>query len=130
MVLIRRRGTLKKTRRVPPEAAIIGQNLCALRRRSGLTQQEVAALIDVSFQQIQKYERGENRLPVEKLHILKNYFSVPYDDFFAGLSASYGVAEKTADMLWIQKLTDRLSGVNHPELRDRIYRVVMILAEP
>ncbi len=130
MVLSGRRRTLKKTRRVPPEAAIIGQNLCALRRRSGMTQQDVAALIDVSFQQIQKYERGENRLPVEKLHILKNYFSVPYDDFFAGLSESGGSIEKTADMLWMQKLTDRVARVSRPELRDKIYRVVMILAEP
>lgn len=95
-----------------------------------MTQQEVAALIDVSFQQIQKYERGENRLPVEKLHILKNYFAVPYDDFFSGLSESGSAVEKTADMLWMQKMTDRLTGVNRPELREKIYRVVMILAEP
>ena len=129
MVLKGRKRTLKKTRRVPPAAAIIGQNLCALRRRSNLTQQDIAALIDVSFQQIQKYGRGENRLPVEKLHILKNYFSVPYDDFFAGLSASHDGPEKTADMLWMQKLTDRLASVSRPDLREKIYRVVMILAE-
>ena len=75
-----------KTKRVTDEAKIIGQNLYDLRKSSGLTQSKLAKFLDVTFQQIQKYECGANRLPIEKLYQLKHYYDVPYDAFFEGLS--------------------------------------------
>ncbi len=71
-------------KRVPPEARIIGANLRRLRHKAGLSQVDVGKRIDVSFQQVQKYENGQNRLPVEKLYLLKHLYDVPYDVFFAG----------------------------------------------
>jgi transcriptional regulator with XRE-family HTH domain len=74
-----------KTRRVPPEASIIGTNLKHLRRQAGFTQTDIGVQLDVTFQQIQKYESGQNRLPMEKLYVLKHIYNVPYDYFFVGL---------------------------------------------
>jgi DNA-binding transcriptional regulator YiaG len=77
--------TKKARKRVPPETGIIGGNLRHLRRRSGLSQSELGHILDVSFQQVQKYENGQNRLPIEKLYILKHIYGVPYEMFFTGM---------------------------------------------
>lgn len=62
----------------------IGRTLRTLRQSRGLSQERVAALLGVTFQQVQKYENGANRLPVEKLYRLHRHFGVPLDYFFAG----------------------------------------------
>ncbi len=51
-----------------------------------LTQTKLANFLDVTFQQVQKYEHGVNRIPVEKLYQLKHFYNVPYGIFFHGLS--------------------------------------------
>ena len=64
-----------KKPRVSEESKVIGKNLRHLRKNSHLSQMDMARLLNVTFQQIQKYEQGQNRLPIEKLHFLKNHFN-------------------------------------------------------
>ncbi len=64
--------------------ATIGANLRALREFNGETQVTLATLLGITFQQLQKYERGQNRLSAERLHRLREHFKVPYDYFFHG----------------------------------------------
>ncbi len=45
----------------------IGQALTQARRAVGLTQAELAQAWDITFQQVQKYEKGLNRLPLSRL---------------------------------------------------------------
>lgn len=71
--------------RITNETAIIGRNIRALRTRAGYSQQDVAKVLGVSFQQIQKYETGKNRFPAETLYRLKKLYGVPYPYFFEGL---------------------------------------------
>jgi transcriptional regulator with XRE-family HTH domain len=63
----------------------IGANLRALREFHGETQMALASLLGITFQQLQKYERGQNRLSAERLHCLRQHFKVPYDYFFHGV---------------------------------------------
>lgn len=105
-----------KRKTVPPEAIIIGRNLRNLRERTGVTQQKLAPVLEVTFQQLQKYESGRNRLPVEKLHRLKKFFRVPYDLFFEGL------AGEETEVLSFQMPADA-------QLRSKIERVVAIMLE-
>jgi len=60
----------------------LGKNLKTLRMSAGMSQKELGVLLGVTFQQVQKYESGRNRLSSEGLFILKSYFDVPYDYFF------------------------------------------------
>ncbi len=113
---------LKTSKRVPPEARLIGQNFRSLREQAGLTQKEIARKLGVSFQQIQKYERGENRLPVDRLHALKNILGVSYQAFFKGMD------KEIADS-WPEKLCQRLSDIENPVLQNKIERVIAIMAE-
>lgn len=50
----------------------IGQKLRFKRLMLGYTMQEIADMIGISFQQIQKYEKGRNQLTVNKLYLLAN----------------------------------------------------------
>lgn len=59
-----------------------GRNLKILRTRYGYSQHAIACVLNVSYQQIQKYETGTNRLSAEGLFILKHFYDVPYDVFF------------------------------------------------
>lgn len=72
-------------KRVPREALIVGSNLRRLRKSQKFSQADMGAVLGVSFQQMQKYERGHNRFPVEKLYILKQKFGIPYEWFFEGM---------------------------------------------
>ncbi len=112
-------------KRVPAEAAIIGRNLRKLREGVELTQKDVARLLGISFQQVQKYERGENRLPVDRLFALRKIFGVPYHAFFAGL----GGDADAQDLPWPEKIHERLIEAGDPALQDRIARVVAIMLE-
>lgn len=76
-----------KRKHVPPQTPVIGANLRRLRRKAAMTQEEIAAVLGVTFQQVQKYETGMNRLPIEKLYLLKHMYDVPYEYFFVGLES-------------------------------------------
>ena len=50
-----------------------------------MTQQELGNRLGISFQQVQKYERGTNRISAGLLHRLTGILRVPIDYFYAGL---------------------------------------------
>ena len=45
----------------------LGRNVRIARSAAGKSQSEVAEFLDVTFQQVQKYENGKNRIPVDGL---------------------------------------------------------------
>ena len=58
-------------------------NMLKMRRLAlGLTQTKVARAINVTFQQIQKYEKGINGVSSTRLLQLSNYLKVPINYFF------------------------------------------------
>lgn len=66
-------------------SSIIGQNLKEIRGVFCLSQSDISMFLGVSFQQVQKYETGANRIPVEHLFTLQQILRVPYDRFFQGI---------------------------------------------
>jgi len=60
----------------------LGSKLKLRRLALGLTQTKVAKAINVTFQQIQKYEKGTNGVSSIRLLQLSNYLKVPIDYFF------------------------------------------------
>src|SRR5438093_8592256 len=53
-----------------------------IREGVGLSQSAVGALLEVSYQQVQKYERGINRISIDKLQRLAEALRVPMTAFF------------------------------------------------
>ena len=73
----------------------LGNKLKLRRLALGLTQTKVAKAINVTFQQIQKYEKGTNGVSSIRLLQLSNYLKVPINYFFEGFSDYLINAEKT-----------------------------------
>ena len=64
----------------------LGKKLRMRRLSLGLTQTKVAQAINVTFQQIQKYEKGTNGVSSIRLLQLSNYLKVPISYFFEDFS--------------------------------------------
>jgi len=65
-----------------------GARIRARRRVCKISQVEFAESIGLSFQQIQKYERGLNRVSASKLYAIAKRLDAPISHFFDGLPES------------------------------------------
>ncbi len=70
---------------VDPIDAYVGERLRSARNMRGLSQGYLGSCIGVSFQQIQKYEGGTNRISASKLAYFARQLGVPVYYFFQGL---------------------------------------------
>ncbi|CAA7625729.1 helix-turn-helix domain-containing protein [Magnetospirillum sp. UT-4] len=64
----------------------VGGRVRLRRTLLGMTQERLAALLGLTFQQIQKYERGANRIGASRLFDLARVLDVPVGYFFEGLA--------------------------------------------
>ncbi len=64
----------------------VGQRVRQRRWAKGMTQQQLAEMVGIRFQQIQKYETGENRLSASRLWDIAAALEVPVSYFFEGLA--------------------------------------------
>jgi transcriptional regulator with XRE-family HTH domain len=78
----------------------LGRAIRVTRVASGKSQIDIADHLDMTFQQVQKYENGKNRIPVDRLVSLADFFDVPLSHFLAPKSQSKNEA---AFMSLIQK---------------------------
>ena len=62
----------------------VGQRLRSLRLDKGLTQETLGDLVQVSYQQIQKYETGTNRISASRLYLLSQHLGGGPAYFFEG----------------------------------------------
>jgi len=65
----------------------VGDRLRFYRLSARKSQEETGPLLDISFQQLGKYERGENRISASKLYRAAQVLGVRVGDFFDGLAA-------------------------------------------
>ena len=79
--------------------AYVGCRLKQRREDLGMSQERLAELLGLSFQQVQKYERGLNRVGASRLFQLCGLLSVDPSFFFDGLSVALapGVAEAQSE---------------------------------
>ncbi|MDB2578722.1 helix-turn-helix domain-containing protein [Tateyamaria sp.] len=64
----------------------VGKRLKQVRNQRRMSQTDVAKRLKLSFQQIQKYEIGSNRIAASRLFELSHILDVPTSYFFEGLS--------------------------------------------
>lgn len=87
---------------------VVGSVLHRLRVSAGQSQTTVAKAIGLTFQQIQKYERGTNKISLANLILLSEYFNVPLSTFTqAALDAHNGTMTE-GDLDTIKQPTSRI----------------------
>ena len=70
--------------------AQVGQAIRAHRLMAGLSQTELADRLDITFQQVQKYEKGVNRVGAGRLQRIARVLGVPIATFFGASDTASG----------------------------------------
>jgi transcriptional regulator with XRE-family HTH domain len=81
-----REGGTRK-RRAGAEDVEIGQKIRALRLERGLSQSNLADGIGLTFQQVQKYEKGTNRVSAGRLQKIADLLNIPVMFFYGEVGA-------------------------------------------
>ena len=80
----RRRRTILRDGPNPVDVHV-GRRVRERRVSLGMSQTSLGEYLRLTFQQIQKYEKGTNRISASKLWALSHFFKVPVEWFFEGL---------------------------------------------
>jgi transcriptional regulator with XRE-family HTH domain len=115
----------------------VGGRLRSRRKRLGITQTALAQRIGVTFQQVQKYEKGANRISASRLYQLSLVLDVPVAYFFEELpqmQASETDSESLSLLREVssgeaKKLFDLYFAAN-PRDRKRIVNLARAMVEP
>jgi transcriptional regulator with XRE-family HTH domain len=106
------------------------------RRALGISQEKLADDLGLTFQQVQKYERGANRVSASKLYEIARSLSAPISFFFEGLGEPGEIAggdvSGMSDFLMTHEgveLAALFPKVRSPRLRRRLLDLVRAMAE-
>jgi transcriptional regulator with XRE-family HTH domain len=101
-------------RRIDPTDKHAGNRVRMRRIMLGLSQTKLADALGVTFQQVQKYEKGTNRISASRLQQISKFLQVPVAFFFDGLPGPKAATQArppippdiseflaTADGLWL-----------------------------
>jgi len=146
----------KRTAHPDPVDVYVGARLRIRRNLAGLSQEQLGKASGLTFQQIQKYERGINRIGASRLFRLSRFLGVPVSYFFEGMDAAADLDEEkgllrkapgmadtgqqklenvpweNADILRRRETLDLIRAyycINDPRQRRKIYELVKSMAE-
>ncbi len=100
----------------------VGGRVRVRRRLINMTQETLADLIAVTFQQVQKYERGSNRISASKLFAIAEALEVPISYFFDGLEETTGEGSDNGSEQTIQGFLRTSEGLELARLFPKIAR--------
>tara|TARA_B100000795_G_scaffold246415_1_gene212077 strand:- start:46 stop:411 length:366 start_codon:yes stop_codon:yes gene_type:complete len=103
----------------------LGRKLRMRRLSLGLTQTKVAQAINVTFQQIQKYEKGTNGVSSSRLMQLSQFLKVPITYFYEEYKDYTDITyeKSTAEDLNFSFLTKTFTNLSRPE-KEKILQVL------
>jgi transcriptional regulator with XRE-family HTH domain len=125
------------TRRTTEYDIQVGARVREQRERRGLTQANLASGLGVSYQQVQKYETGTNRIPVSRLYKVAQALEVPVTYFFDGIEGpelslieeqAVSAKDLTRDIDALQLMREFLR-IEKLELRLQIVNMVKEIAD-
>jgi transcriptional regulator with XRE-family HTH domain len=93
-----------------PKDKIIGGNVRRLRNGKGLTQEKLAAALGLTFQQVQKYEKGTNRIGGSRLTQICDALGCNVQELFTGIPINSNVLADAAPDPCLQMGTTRIGA--------------------
>ncbi len=88
----------------------VGSRIAFLRAANGLSQSALASALGVSFQQVQKYETGKNRVGAGRLQAIAERLGVPVSSFFE--PEAEGAADNGPALLRVSGAVELLRAYN------------------
>ncbi|MBV9348576.1 MAG: helix-turn-helix transcriptional regulator [Pseudolabrys sp.] len=117
----------------------VGARVRMRRMMLGMSQEKLGDALDLTFQQVQKYEKGTNRIGASRLQQISNILQVPPAFFFEGAPGhtSSGMSESpspayVSDVLATSDglaLVKAFSRIKKPKLRRKIVDLVQQMAD-
>ena len=113
--------------------AYVGSRISLRRSAMGLSQTALARQLGISFQQVQKYETGTNRISASRLHRVAMILGMSVESFFPAAEQ-----EVAGDGAILRALTATADGraialdfpmIEHADVRKAVARVVAALAQ-
>ena len=136
-----RRPGRRKANGPDPTDVHVGSRVRLRRNMLGMSQEKLGAAIGLTFQQVQKYERGANRIGASRLHELSRVLDVPVSFFFDDMDpvrapATGGFAETPAesfdnDPLSRRETTELIAAyyeIGDPTIRRLFFELAKALA--
>jgi transcriptional regulator with XRE-family HTH domain len=125
-----------------PVDVLVGSRVRLRRTMLGLSQEKLAEQIGLTFQQVQKYERGTNRISASRLYHLSRLLDVPVRFFFdetdpvRAPAIAGGFAEPPAEAYRsdplhnpeTNELIEAFFDIADPEVRQRLFHLAKALA--
>ena len=118
----------------------VGARVRMRRKFLGMSQEGLAETIDLTFQQVQKYERGSNRISASKLYEISKALKAPVAYFFEGYGETEdveGFSESESEqfvhgfLMTTEgiELAEAFPRIKSAKLRRRVLELVRTLAE-
>jgi transcriptional regulator with XRE-family HTH domain len=129
-----------KTRTSGPVDKHVGSRVRMRRMMLGMSQTKLGDALGITFQQVQKYENGKNRIGASRLQHISNILQVPVPFFFESVPHLTGQPEGIRDMPSRDYVVDFLATIDglaltkafmeikEPSLRRRIVALVEEIA--
>jgi len=98
----------------------VGARMRERRIMLGLTQQQMAELIGVTYQQAHKYEKGVNRIAAGRLSSIAQALGVPVGYFFDGLTTTPGAVQVSPQQRLMLELTRNFMAISDRRQQEAI----------
>lgn len=124
------------TRRLDPLDVLVGKRIRTQRLVCKMSQSELGKKLGITFQQIQKYESGVNRVGAGRLQTIAKIFNLPVSVFFGEDTATQDASEGTNETILkflntarSVKLVKDFSRIKDPALQQAIVSLVEKIAK-
>lgn len=125
-------------RKLPnPVDVHVGARVRMRRMLIGMSQEKLGESLGLTFQQVQKYEKGTNRIGASRLYQIGSVLGVPIEFFFSGLERAEDEGGVAADAGFDTELLSSAEGIQlnsaffaitDPKLRKRLLDLMKALA--
>lgn len=110
----------------------VARNIRAQRISRGLSQEELAEVLEVKFQQLQKYEYGKDRIRASQLFLISRVLDVPiarlFDGAEAGIPASHALPRNLLADPQARRFALALTQIASPKVRHALIALAEHLA--
>ncbi len=118
----------KQSQRANDADRHVGTRIRERRVMMGLSQQQLARMIGVTYQQAHKYERGLNRISAGRLFEIAQVLGVPVSYFFEGLRADTANPDLSQRQRMCLELARNFSMINNERHQDALSQMARALA--
>ncbi len=105
----------------------VGRRVREARGALGLSQEKLGNIVGVSFQQVQKYEKGANRIGASRLWQFSNALGLPVSFFFDGMEYEVEVKEDFLPRRTIH-MAKQIDSIEDEAVRNQILNLIKACA--